>query len=154
MDGDAAITVVTPIVLGMIMFGMGLGLTVQDFTRVFQYPKAAILGLLGQLLVLPFLGLFVASVLDLDPELAVGIMILTFCPGGVMSNVMSHLAKADTALSVSLTTVSSFVTPWTTPILVNLSLAYFMGNSEQVQLPLGGTLIKMIRLQWFPFHWV
>ena len=150
VNGDAAITVITPIVLGVIMFGMGLGLTVPDFTRVFKYPKAAVIGLLGQLVVLPVLGLFVATILDLEPELAVGIMILTFCPGGVMSNVMSHLAKADTALSVSLTTVSSFVTPWTTPILVNLSLAYFMGNSEQVQLPLGGTLVKMIMITVVP----
>ncbi len=150
MSADTAITVVTPIVLGVIMFGMGLGLTVPDFTRIFQYPKAALIGLLGQLVVLPCLGLFVATVLDLEPELAVGLMILTFCPGGVMSNVMSHLAKADTALSVTLTTVSSFVTPWATPILVNLSLVYFMGNAEQVQLPLGMTSVKMIMITVVP----
>lgn len=137
-------------VLGLIMFGMGLGLTVPDFTRIFQYPKAALVGLGGQLLVLPCLGFLVATALDLEPELAVGLMILTFCPGGVMSNVMSHLAKADTALSVTLTTVSSFITPWTTPVLVNLCLVYFMGNEDQVQLPLWGTLIKMIMITVVP----
>ena len=67
-----------------------------------------------------------------------------------MSNVMSHLARADTALSVTLTTVSSFVTPWATPILVNLTLAYFVGNSEQVQLPLGMTSVKMIMITVVP----
>ena len=150
MEDNIAITLFTPMVLGLIMFGMGLGLTVPDFTRIFQYPKAALVGISGQLLALPCLGFLVATALDLEPELAVGLMILTFCPGGVMSNVMSHLAKADTALSVTLTTVTSFITPWTTPLLVNVTLIYFMGNQDQVQLPLWGTLLKMIMITVVP----
>jgi len=150
MNGDAVITVITPMVLGLIMFGMGMSLTVQDFSRVFSYPKAACVGVVGQLLVLPLIGFLVATALDLEPELAVGLMILTFCPGGVMSNVMSHLAEADTALSVTLTTISSFITPWTTPFLVNMSLAHFMGQSDHVQLPLWGTLFKMIMITVVP----
>ena len=144
------ITLGIPGILAMIMFGMGLTLSLDDFIRVFKYPQAALIGTLGQLVALPLIALGLALLWDLEAELAVGLMILSFCPGGVTSNILSHLARADTALSVSLTAISSCITPWTTPIMVNLVLAFFMNQNESIQLPVATTLLRILLITVVP----
>lgn len=139
-----------PLALGIIMLGMGMTLTIDDFKRVFVYPKAVLLGLGNQLLLLPLLGFFLASSFDLRPELAVGIILLALCPGGATSNIISHLAKADLALSVSLTAISSTITNFTIPILLNLALFHFMGGAEAIQLPLAKTMMQIFVVTILP----
>lgn len=139
-----------PLALGIIMLGMGMTLTLADFKRVFVYPKAVLLGLGNQLLLLPILGFLLASGFNLKPELAVGIMLLALCPGGATSNIISHLAKADLALSISLTAISSTVTNFTIPIFLNMALFHFMGGEEAVQLPLGKTMVQIFVVTILP----
>ncbi|HCO84810.1 MAG TPA: bile acid:sodium symporter, partial [Arenibacter sp.] len=98
--------IILAISLIIIMFGMGLSLTLSDFKRVVSYPKAMIIGLICQMLLLPIIGYFIAISLSLSPTTAIGIMLLAACPGGPTSNMLTYLAKGDLALSVSLTAVS------------------------------------------------
>ncbi|GAA4275301.1 bile acid:sodium symporter family protein [Aquimarina mytili] len=127
-------TIIIAISLMIIMFGMGLSLTKNDFKRIAQNPKAVVLGLLNQLIFLPVIGYILVSILDLRPEISIGIMILAACPGGATSNVIAHLAKGDTALSVTLTAVSSVITIVTIPFIVQFALLEFLGESEKVVL--------------------
>jgi len=150
MEGGILINVLTPAVLAMIMFGMGMSLTLGDFSRVARYPKAALVGMFGQLIALPILGLVLVITLKPAPEMAVGLMVLSFCPGGATSNILSYLARADTALSVSLTAISSFITPLTAPFLVNAALSHFMGQENAVLLPIGTTLLQIVMITVLP----
>ncbi|MCF6222573.1 MAG: bile acid:sodium symporter family protein [Flavobacteriaceae bacterium] len=129
-------TSVTGIVLALsliiIMFGMGLSLTINDFKRVVTYPKAVIVGLVCQILVLPLIGYLIATGLDLSPTIAIGIMLLSACPGGATSNLLTHLAKGDLALSVSLTAISSILSIITIPIIVQFALLEFLNESQVV----------------------
>ncbi len=120
------------LVLALIMLGMGLSLTVEDFRRVLKYPLGIITGLLNQMVFLPILGLAIANLLSLSPELSVGIMLLAACPGGTSSNIITHLAKGDSALSVSLTAVSSLISIFTIPLIVAFSINNFMAADQQV----------------------
>ena len=129
--------------LTIIMLGMGLSLVVADFKRIFVHPKAIIVGLTNQLIVLPLIGFAVAIAFPLRPEVAVGIMILAACPGGPTSNLIAHLAKGDTALSVTLTSLSSFVTILTIPFIVNFALVYFLDEGQVVQLDVLQTIMQI-----------
>ena len=121
------ISVVLPLALAAIMLSLGLGLTVDDFKRVLVRPFAFCVGAANQLVLVPIIAFLIIIVFGISAELAVGIMILSFCPGGVTSNMISKLAKGDVALSVSLTAVISLVSMITVPILVAWSLSRFMG---------------------------
>ncbi|MEM6380252.1 MAG: bile acid:sodium symporter, partial [Bacteroidota bacterium] len=127
-------TLIVAISLMIIMFGMGLSLTSDDFKRVASNPKAVLLGLMNQLLFLPIIGYILVALLQLPSEIAIGIMILAACPGGATSNVIAHLAKGDTALSVTLTAISSIITIGTIPFIVQFSLLNFSGQGGEVQL--------------------
>ncbi|MBS4073218.1 MAG: bile acid:sodium symporter, partial [Algoriphagus sp.] len=127
-----------PLALAVIMFGMGLSLTLSDFKRILIYPKAVLLGLLNQIVLLPVVAFFIANGLGLSPELAVGLMILAACPGGATSNLITHLAKGDTALSITLTAFSSMITVLTIPFVVNFSIGYFIPGGEEQQLEILG----------------
>jgi BASS family bile acid:Na+ symporter len=132
------------------MLGMGMTLTINDFKRVFTSPKAVLLGLSNQLLLLPILGLLLIWAFNLNGTMAVGIMLLALCPGGATSNIISHLAKADLALSISLTAISSTITNFSIPIFLNLALFHFMGGTEAVQLPIGKTIIQIFAVTILP----
>ena len=108
-----------------LMFSMGMGLAVRDFLYVIGKPKAAIIGLTGQIILLPLIGALIAIVFRLDPHIAVGLMIIAACPGGATSNAFSVLVKGDMALSISLTAMSSLLAFITLPMIVNLSLSVF-----------------------------
>lgn len=114
------------------MIGLGLSLTIDDFKRVVIYPKAVIIGLVCQMLVLPVVCFFIAIGFNLSPELAVGLMLLSAAPGGATANLYSHLAKGDVALNVSLTAVNSVLALFTLPFIVNFAIAYFMQTDQVV----------------------
>lgn len=125
-------TLFLPIALGIIMLGLGLSLSVDDFKRIVRYPKAVFIGLFCQMLILPFVCMGVAITFKLAPELAVGLMLLAASPGGATANLYSHLSNGDVALNISLTALNSVLSLFTLPIIVNLSLAYFMEEGQQI----------------------
>jgi len=131
---DKASTIVLAASLSIIMLGMGLSLVAGDFKRIIVYPKAIFVGLVNQLIILPLIGFGIAVVFPLAPEIAIGIMILAACPGGPTSNLIAHLAKGDTALSVTLTALSSFITILTIPFIVNFALVHFLEKGEMIRL--------------------
>ena len=107
MEGGIVTDIIAPAIMAVMMVGLGMALTPDDFRRVAIYPKATAVGLVFQMIVLPLAGFGLASLMPLTPELAVGLMLIAACPGGVASNIISHLAKANTALAVTLTLISS-----------------------------------------------
>ncbi|RSM81337.1 bile acid:sodium symporter family protein [Kibdelosporangium aridum] len=123
-------TVFLPIALGVIMLGLGMSLTVQDFKRVAQVPKATIVALVCQVLLLPAICLGLVVLFDLSPTLAVGMMLLAASPGGTTANLFSHLAGGDVALNITLTAINAVIAVVTLPIVVNLSLSGFMDGGE------------------------
>ena len=127
-ERNVIIDIVLPVALAFIMFSLGLGLTSADFFLIFKEPKAFLIGVFNQMIVLPIIGFSVVILSGLDSELAVGLMILACCPGGVTSNILTKLAKGDTALSISYTAVISVIAVFTLPIIVGLSMSYFMGE--------------------------
>ena len=122
------IDIFLPLSLVFIMFTLGAGLSTQDFKNVLREPKAFGLGIINQLIILPIVAFSIVTVVGLTNEMAVGVMILACCPGGVTSNIITKLAKGDTALSISYTAVASIVTVITLPLIVGFSMQYFMGS--------------------------
>ena len=131
METSILTTLLLPLAIAIIMMGLGLSLTIEDFKRVVVYPKAILIGLVCQMLVLPVICFFIAIIFKLPPELAVGLILLSAAPGGATANLYSHLAKGDVALNVSLTAVNSVLALFTLPFIVNFAIAYFM-QSDQV----------------------
>jgi len=140
MQSNVLTAVFLPIALGIIMLGLGLSLKIDDFKRVVVYPKAVIVGLSCQMLVLPAVCFGVASVFGLPPALAVGLMLLAASPGGATANLFSHLAKGDVALNITLTAVNSVLSLFTLPLIVNFALEQFMGAGQVIPLQAGKIL--------------
>lgn len=147
---DSLSTIILAAALIIIMLGMGMSLVPGDFRRVIFYPKAIFIGLTNQLILLPLIGLGLATLLDLSPEIAVGIMILAACPGGPTSNLIAHLAKGDLALSVTLTALSSLITILTIPFIVNFALANFLEEGQVIQLNVIQTIIQILVIVVIP----
>jgi BASS family bile acid:Na+ symporter len=124
-----------PLALGVVMLGLGLGLSMADFRRVFAMPRAVLAGLGVQTLLLPAVAFGIAHGFGLSPELAVGLMLLAASPGGATANIYSHLARGDVALNITLTATNSVLCLLTLPLIVNLSLAHFMGADQYVPPP-------------------
>ena len=150
MESSFLTTIFLPLALFIIMLGMGLGLTLNDFKRVFIQPKAVILGLIAQLIVLPCGGFLLAMIFPLSPELAVGVMIIAACPGGPTSNMVTYLVKGNVALSITLTAMSSLITVFTIPLVVNLAMQNFMGEAAALQLPFLKTVIQIAVITFVP----
>ncbi len=123
-------TSLVPLGLMAIMFSMGMSLTLADFRRLFEAPRGVMVGLLGQLIFLPVLGFAIVFIFRLPPEMAVGLSILAFCPGGVTSNAIVFAARANIALSVTLTAIASLITVFTTPLLIAAALDYYFDGGE------------------------
>lgn len=132
MEQNAILTLFLPIALGIIMLGLGLNLRVDDFKRVVLYPKAVLIGLLCQMVLLPLICFGITLIFHLPPALAVGLMLLSASPGGATANLYSHLAKGDVALNISLTAVNSVLTLFTLPFIVNFSIDYFMQSGQVI----------------------
>ena len=150
MESSFLTAVFLPLALFIIMLGMGLGLTVADFKRILVEPKAVIFGLVAQLLLLPFVGFVLISFFSLNPELAVGVMILAACPGGPTSNLVTYLAKGNVALSITLTAISSVITVFTIPLVVNLAMQTFLGAETTLQLPFVTTVVRIAVITLIP----
>ncbi|BDT88496.1 bile acid:sodium symporter family protein [Nocardia cyriacigeorgica] len=127
--GSTVFAVALPIALGIIMFGLGLTLTVGDFARVLRYPKAAIVALTCQLVVLPVICFGLVRLFGLDGALAVGMMLLAASPGGSSANLFSHIAGGNVALNVTLTAINSVLAVFTLPVVVGLSYAVFLDDA-------------------------
>ena len=128
-ESNVIIDVILPVALAFIMFSLGIGLTVEDFSIITKEPKVFAIGIANQMIVLPIVAFAIASGLGLSAELSVGLMILACSPGGVTSNILTKLSKGDTALSVSYTAVVSVATVVSLPLVVGLSMDHFMGES-------------------------
>lgn len=143
-----SIFIVLPI-LCILMFELGLNLKLQDFALIFQKPKAVIIGLIGQLILLPLVAFVICKVFKVEGVFFVGIMLIACCPGGSSSNVFSLLAKGDVALSVSLTALSSVITLFTLPLIMNFVTDY-IGQSIGITLPVKNLLIQNLLLMFLP----
>ncbi|APX10958.1 bile acid:sodium symporter family protein [Tateyamaria omphalii] len=126
---DILINVVLPLSLAIIMLSLGVGLTFADFGRVLRTPKSFAIGAIAQVILLPVVTYGVVRAFGLGPEIAVGFMLLSFCPGGVTSNMIARLSRGDVALSVSLTAVVSLLSILTVPVLAAWSVVHFMGDA-------------------------
>lgn len=124
MDSPLA-TVLLPLALAIVMLGLGLSLALADFARVGRQPKAVVIALALQLLVLPLLAFGLVLAFDLPPILAVGMLLLAASPGGTTANLFSHLFRGDVALNITLTAVNSLIAVITLPVITNLAIGYF-----------------------------
>ena len=136
------VTKIAPICLALIMLGLGLGLSVKDFTRILRTPKDFFVGFFSQLVILPIVALGVALILDLPTTIAIGLMIIAAAPGGVTSNVLTKFANGDVALSISLTAVTSLLSIISVPFIV-INSANFFGVSITADISMTGIAMKM-----------
>ncbi len=150
MEASFLTTVFLPLALFVIMLGMGLGLTTGDFKRVLIEPKAVLIGLAAQLIMLPLVGFLLVSLFPLSPELAVGVIVLSACPGGPTSNLVTYLVRGSVALSITLTAISSLITVFTIPLVVNFAMKRFMGGSVALQLPFLSTVLQIAVITLVP----
>ena len=130
MGDTPLITIGLPIALAIIMFGLGLSLTVDDFRRVARTPKAVAVALVLQVLVLPVVAFALVEAFDLDPLLAVGVMLLAASPGGTTANLFSHLFRGDVALNITLTAINSVLAAVSIPLITNFAIGYFDADGE------------------------
>lgn len=143
-------TYLLPIVLAIIMFGMGSSLTVADFRNIFVKPLGVVAGLICQLVILPLIAMGIASISGLRPEHQVGLVLVAACPGGAIANLLSYMLKGSVALSVSFTAINSFITIFTIPFVVNIALDVFMGTNSTLVLPFWETILQILFITVVP----
>ena len=134
------ITILLPLALAIIMIGLGLELRLQDFARVTKHPKAVLIALFCQLVILVSIAFIICKVLALPPLLSVGLMLLAASPGGSTANLFSYLFKGDIALNITLTAINSVIAAFTLPLIVNFSIQHFMNDGQQIHLELSKIL--------------
>lgn len=133
-----------PIAIGIIMFGIGMGLKAKDFKRVFVAPKAVLFGLFGQLVLMPLIGFGIAFAFQLDPVYQLGIVLIAACPGGTSSNIVTYMLKGRVALSVSITAFNSFLIVLTIPFILDLAFSFFWTSTKEVQLSMYDTFTEVL----------
>ena len=144
------VTKIAPIILALIMLGLGLGLKLEDFTRIFKAPKDFIVGFISQLIILPIVAYILILIFKTPPEIAIGVMIIAAAPGGVTSNIMTKFADGDVALSISLTAVISLLSIITVPLIIFTS-ADLLGITEFSQnISMTGIALKMFLVVTVP----
>ena len=131
---SGTITILLPLALAIIMIGLGMELTPKDFARVTKEPKAVLIALFCQLVILVSIAFIICKVLALPPLLAVGLMLLAASPGGSTANLFSYLFKGDIALNITLTAINSVIAAFTLPFIVNFSIQHFMNDGQQISL--------------------
>ena len=141
--------VILPLALAFIMFTLGLGLTFSDFARVAKMPKNFLIGLISQLIFLPLVALIIVFIWPLQPELAIGLMLIAAAPGGVTSNILTSFAKGDVALSISLTAIMSLLSVISVPIVLGLSIG-LISNDSLGSISLTGIAISMFLIVTLP----
>ncbi|MES9903647.1 MAG: bile acid:sodium symporter family protein [Sedimenticola sp.] len=150
MNSSIISQVILPIALFTIMFGMGMSLVVDNFRQVLSRPRTIFLGIGLQMVWLPLVGAAVVLLFQLPPELALGLLILTFAPGGATSNMIAFLCRADTALSITLTAIASLITPFTLPLLAAAAFQLWMGDSQAIPFPVLETMLKLVVITIVP----
>jgi bile acid:Na+ symporter, BASS family len=150
MEASIFIDVVLPVSLIVIMIGLGMSLSVEDFRRVVRFPKAALVGLASQLLVLPAIGFGLAHLFQLPAAWAVGLMLIAACPGGPTSNLITFVSRGDTAWSITLTALSSAVTMVTIPLILALSIAHFGVEAGTIRSPVGAIVLQIVAITAIP----
>lgn len=150
MNSSIISQVILPIALFTIMLGMGMSLVVNDFRRVVARPRGVFLGIGLQMLWLPLIGLAVVTLFRLPTELALGLIILTFAPGGATSNMIAFLCRADTALSITLTAIVSLITPFTLPLLAAMAFHFWVGDAGAIPFPVMETMAKLVFVTLLP----
>jgi bile acid:Na+ symporter, BASS family len=149
-DGSLLVTVGLPVALFVIMVGIGLTLTVADFRRERSQPRGMVVGAVGQLVVMPLLGLGIVWLLGLEGPIAIGVVIAAVIPGGTTSNIITFLSRANVALSIVLTVVASLVTVLTIPLVVEFAIDRFGTIDEVVELPVVRTIVQLVVIVLVP----
>ena len=144
------VTKIAPIILALIMLGLGLGLKLEDFTRVLKTPKDFFVGFISQLIILPIVAYLLIILLRSPPEIAIGVMIIAAAPGGVTSNVMTKFADGDVALSISLTAVISLISIITVPLIIFTSANLFGITEISKNISMTGIALKMFLVVTIP----
>ncbi|MDA9360313.1 bile acid:sodium symporter family protein [Flavobacteriaceae bacterium] len=147
---DQASTLFLAVSIMIIMVGMGLGLTIQDFKRIADNPKPVLIGLFNQIVLLPLVGFGLCLVFKPEPFIAIGLMMLVACPGGTSSNIITLLAKGDLPLSISLTAINSLITIFTIPLIINFSFAYFNSDVDSIPPPAKDIFISLVAVIAIP----
>jgi len=142
--------VILPLALAFIMFTLGLGLSIADFSNVFKKPKNFLIGLVSQLIFLPIVGLILVIIWPLPIEIAIGVMLIAAAPGGVTSNILTFFAKGDVALSVSLTAVMSLLSALSVPIVLAISIGLIGDSSLPESISLTGIALSMFLIVTLP----
>jgi bile acid:Na+ symporter, BASS family len=142
--------VILPLALAFIMFTLGLGLSVSDFSNIFRKPKNFLIGLISQLIFLPIVGLILVIIWPLPIEIAIGVMLIAAAPGGVTSNILTFFAKGDVALSVSLTAVMSLLSAVSVPIVLAISIELIGNSSLPDSISLTGIALSMFLIVTLP----
>lgn len=150
MSDSVFILVLLPISLFVILFSLGLALTLDDFRRVMVYPRGVAVGMANLLFISPVLAVGLALLFQLPPELAVGMVLLGASPGGTTANMLTHLAKGDTALSLTMTAISSVAAVFTVPILLDLSTQWFMNGEAQYEIAMTPIVMKILLITLLP----
>ena len=152
MDATMIISqIFLPISLAIIMFGMGLTLVLDDFGRLFTYPKTVLVGLWNQLVFLPLIGFLIIILFDLSSSMAIGVMILSVCPGGPTSNLITQVARGNIGLSVTLTALASLITVFTIPMILSKAITYFTGDTGVIiELPVLQTMLQILVITVIP----
>lgn len=138
------IRVYIPYLLGIVMFGMGITLTFNDFSEVVKHPKSVIVGVVGQFVIMPAIAFALAKLFALPTDLAIGVILVGACPGGTSSNVMTYLAKGNTALSVACTTISTLLAPLLTPVI------FYVLASQWIDIDASAMFASVLKMVLFP----
>jgi len=134
---------IAPVCLAIIMFGLGLGLTVADFKRVISIPRDFIIGFLGQVIILPIIAFILIHIISIPPEIALGVMIIAAAPGGVTSNILTKFANGDVALSISLTAIISLISIISVPLIIFQSASLLGITNISQEITMTGIALKM-----------
>ena len=144
------VTKIAPIILALIMLGLGLGLKIDDFTRILKTPKDFFVGFFSQLIILPLVAYLLIIILKVPPEIAIGVMIIAAAPGGVTSNILTKFANGDVALSISLTAVISLISIITVPLIIFTSADLFGITNISQNISMTGIALKMFLVVTVP----
>jgi BASS family bile acid:Na+ symporter len=150
MEGSIFATVLLPLALAVIMVSLGMSLTTEDFKRVFVNPKGVSIGLLNLVLLSPLLAFSVAHLFSLEPSLAVGLVLLGASPGGTLANLLTHFARGDTALSITMTAISSLAAVLTVPLFLQLATNHFGANGLDQHVSMPGVVARVLLITVVP----
>jgi BASS family bile acid:Na+ symporter len=150
LESDFFSAVLLPVSLGMLMLGMGLSLTIEDFRQVVVHPRSLITGLISQMILMPLVAFAITRIAILPQEIKVGFIIIAICPGGATSNLISYILRGNVALAISMTTVNSLLTIFTIPLILYFALHYYLDVTKLIPLPLGPTIIKIFYITLLP----